>query len=126
MTPSVCFNFLTKAYGKCRVYRFQFDEMGRVLKHFSEICFLSSSSSLLVCSSSLLLIYLSPDNIASQKEIVFIIIHCIFFSRTQLITSCDQICSTKTGGIPVDIPQVIFDPIFKHYVFTDKKSLFEI
>lgn len=79
MAPSVCFNFFTKAYGKCRVYRFRFDEMGRVLKHFSEICFLSSSSSLLVCSSSLLLIYLSPDNIASQKEIVFIIIHCIFF-----------------------------------------------
>ena len=39
MAPSVCFNFFTKAYGKCRVYRFRFDEMGRVLKHFSEICF---------------------------------------------------------------------------------------
>lgn len=26
----------------------------------------------------------------------------------------------------MDIPQVIFDPIFKHYVFTDKQSLFEI
>ena len=37
-----------------------------------------------------------------------------------------KFATPKTGGIPVDIPQVIFDPIFKHYVFTDKKSLFEI